>query len=70
MCDVFKVNRSSYYANFAKKTTKTAVRHEKLSQVVLEIYESHNKIYGAPKIHAALKKIDIKYSLKLVQRIM
>lgn len=70
MCTIFKINRSSYYANFTKKTTKTATRHTRLSQAVLETYESHNKIYGAPKIHETLKKMDIICSLKLIQKIM
>ncbi len=64
MCVVFKINRSSYYANLNKKVTKTALRHKKVSQAVLETYEAHNKIYET------LKKLDIKCSLKLIQKIM
>ena len=70
MCRIFKVTRSSYYASFNKLETNTATRHKELKKQVLETYEEHNKIYGAPKIHATLGKLDIKCSLKLVQRIM
>ncbi|MGL5124460.1 MAG: IS3 family transposase [Fusobacteriaceae bacterium] len=37
---------------------------------ISKIYEMHNKIYGAPKIHASLERLEIKCSLKLVQKIM
>lgn len=70
MCSIFKVNRSSYYACLNRGESQTEIRHNKISEQVLIIYEEHNGIYGAPKIHASLLKLDIKCSLKLVQKIM
>lgn len=70
MCSIFKVTRSSYYSSQKKIDTKTQIRNKELTQKVLETYEEHNKIYGAPKIHATLSKLNIKCSLKLIQRIM
>ena len=68
---MFKVTRSSYYANLNKKESKTTIRNKKLSQAVLETYQENNKIYGAPKIHAILtKRLNLQCSLKLVQKIM
>lgn len=70
MCIVLKVTRSAYYASLKKKESKTALRHKELTKQVSIVYEKHNKIYGAPKIHETLKKIDIKCSIKLIQKIM
>lgn len=70
MCSVLNVNRSSYYASLKKKESPTTRRNRSLTQTILTIYQEHNKIYGAPKIHAILGRRDISCSLKLVQRIM
>lgn len=70
MCYILKVKRSSYYASFKKVESKTSLRKKEISQEILQIYEEHNGIYGAPKIHALLLRKGINCSLKLVQRIM
>ncbi len=70
VCAILKISRSTYYANYKKKTSKTELRRENLSKEILKVYEEHNKIYGAPKIHAVMNKLNFSCSLKLVQRIM
>lgn len=70
MCSILKVKRSSYYASFKKVESKTSLRKKEISQYIFQIYEKHNGIYGAPKIHAILLRNGINCSLKLVQRIM
>lgn len=70
ICTTLKISRSTYYAKLNKKVSKATVRGERLTQEVFKVYEEHNKIYGAPKIHAVLNKLNFNCSLKLVQRIM
>ena len=43
---------------------------DRLEQAIRQVYLRSNKIYGAPKVYAALIRQGIKMSLKRVQRHM
>lgn len=70
MCKILKLNRSTYYKRLNWKKSNLQKSNEELDEKILEIYYKSKRRYGAPKICKALTKINIKTSLKRVQRRM
>lgn len=69
-CEIFKLNRSSYYEKLKRPISKSEQRRQFLSEKIREIYNDFEQIYGAPKIYDELISRGILVSKKLVQKLM
>ena len=64
------IARSRIYRHLEGKVSSRRKASEGLEQAIRQVYLESNKIYGAPKVYAALIRQGIKTSLKRVQRHM
>lgn len=64
------IARSRIYRHLEGKVSSRRKASERLDQAIRQVYLESNKIYGAPKVYAALIRQGIKTSLKRVQRHM
>ena len=73
LCDALEVSRGTFY-NFMfrnkRDNTWYAKRREELRQIIQEIYDESNQIFGAEKIAAVLKERGYKTSDKMVRELM
>jgi transposase InsO family protein len=53
-CDVLEVSRSGYYAWRDRPQSATARRQAELAAKVKAIHEGNRRVYGSPRVHAAL----------------
>ncbi len=73
VCQVLGIGRSSYYFSTHKRPAgRLKNQNRLLRQEITRIYHEQDGIYGAPKISAELKKLDLPFQVseKRVQRIM
>lgn len=73
MCDALDVSRGTFYNHIKRnKRDKTvyAKRKEELRELILQIFDDSNQIYGAPKILAELKDMGQRTTLQTVRLLM
>lgn len=70
MAKVFNVSRAGYYQYVNKKPSKRSKKNEALTYEIKSIFECNRRIYGSPRIHAALKNQGESCSRKRVAKIM
>lgn len=64
------LSRSGYYDFTGRKPSETAKKRDRVMDLILEIYDKSNGIYGAPKIHEQLLKRGILVSERTVTNYM
>ncbi len=69
-CQLFELNRSSFYEQTQRKISPSEQRRKALSVEIKRIYNASKQIYGAPKIHHQLLQKGITVGVKLVQKLM
>jgi transposase InsO family protein len=68
---VLRVSRSGYYAWESRPVSNRERRNEELLEVIKEIFEASNHLYGAPRVHAELRlKYHEPVAKKRVARLM
>lgn len=70
MCRVLEVTRSGFYAWLGRGEPKRRRDDARLQPLIRSIYEGHRFVYGAPRVHKALKKSGEACSRKRVARLM
>ncbi len=70
MAKMLEVSSSGYYRFLNVKPSQRATENEELLRQIKEVYETHKKRYGSPRIHKALVKKGIHCSRKRVSRLM
>ena len=70
MCEVLGLSRSGYYAWLRRGRSARARRDEELTELIKAIHLEHRGIYGAPRIHAVLRRRGERVSRKRVARLM
>lgn len=70
MCRVLEVSRSGYYAWTARRPSARFHRRTTLSAAIREAHAASRKIYGSPRVTAALKKKGVACCVNTVARIM
>ena len=70
LCRVLEVSRSGYYAWKKRPLCTHAVRDAELSELISEIHDRSRRTYGAPRVHAELRRLDQRCSRKRVARLM
>ena len=70
MARVLGLSRSGYYAWLKRRSSPHAQRDEELGRAVREAHVASRGIYGAPRIHATLRRAGLRVSRKRVARLM
>jgi putative transposase len=70
LCELFDVNRSTYYNYINHQTTPQLERDNLLKKQISEIYHHHKKIASAAKIKALLQEQNLTVSVKKVRFLM
>ncbi|MGW6145580.1 IS3 family transposase, partial [Streptomyces sp. NPDC055140] len=72
LCRVLKVTRSAYYAHLAARPARRTRRREEDALVgeIRVLHAGSRGAYGAPRIHAALRRAGRVVNLKRVERLM
>ncbi|WP_235270929.1 IS3 family transposase [Flavobacterium sp. 316] len=70
MCQVFKINKSSYYKWLIRVPSKRALYNQILLEEIKRIYYYNRKRYGSPRITKELKMLGFIASKELVRKLM
>ena len=70
MCTVLKVSRSGYYDWKKRPPSAHATRDAELETLICEIHQRSRTTYGAPRVHAELRRLDQRCAKKRVARLM
>ena len=58
VCRVLGVSRSGFYAWATRPASPRAIRDAELSEVIVEVHERSRRTYGAPRVHAELRRLE------------
>lgn len=70
MCNVFNVSRSGFYPYLKRSKSERIKRKKRLTQRIVQIFESSRKFYGSPKITRLLNRQGERVAQKTVASIM
>ena len=72
LCEVWKLNRRSYYKWLKKVPSAREIENEKIKEKILEIHYSVNKIYGFRRITTMNinRQMNKNYNHKRIYRLM
>lgn len=73
LCDALEVARGTFYNHIwrnKRENNSYQIRRTQLSEIILQIYNKSNQIYGATKIKAVLDAMDIRTSVHMVSELM
>ncbi len=70
LCRTLHVSRSGYYAWKGRPLSAHAKRDQQLSELIGDIHRNSRTTYGAPRVHAELKRLDEPCAKKRVARLM
>ena len=70
MCSVLNVSRSGYYAWKTRQPSKRYRENTLLLKEIQKTYCINRKVYGSPRIHAALKAQGYHYGVNRIAKIM
>ncbi len=70
MCEMLKVSRSGYYAWRTRQPSLRQKDNQALLGHIREVYTQNRRLYGSPRITAALKEQGLIYGKNRVARIM
>lgn len=70
LCRVLEVSRSGFYAWAGRPPSARAVRDVQLAGLIGEVHRRSRRTYGAPRVHAELRRLDQRCSRKRVTRLM
>lgn len=70
MCQVLEISRSGYYDWKRRGESKHAKRDGELTALIGEIHQRSRTTYGAPRVHAELRRLDQRCGKKRVARLM
>lgn len=70
LCQALEVSESGYYGWKSRKASQHCREDARLAAEIQQLYLAHRKLYGSPRIHAALRTRGISTSRKRVLRLM
>ena len=70
MCSTLEVSRGGFYSWLGRGDSKRTREDQRLTVLIREVHEKSRGTYGAPRIHAALKKRGEICGLHRVERLM
>jgi putative transposase len=69
-CQVLGVSVSGYYAWRTRQPSQRQQQDQQLLADIRAVYQGSRCLYGSPRVHAALRRADIRCSRKRVARLM
>ncbi|MGW6026577.1 IS3 family transposase [Streptomyces sp. NPDC055099] len=69
-CELLKVSRTAFYARRSGKPGPRAVQDEELTQQIAAVHGRSRGTYGAPRVHAVLKREGAGCGRRRVARLM
>ncbi|MFD5028814.1 IS3 family transposase [Streptomyces sp. NPDC058405] len=69
-CELLKVSRAAYYARRTGAPGRRAVRDSELTEQITAVHTRSRGAYGAPRVHAALKRDGAGCGRRRVARLM
>lgn len=70
MCRLYQVSRSGYYAWRDRPPSQRAIDDDRWLEKIITVFEEHRRVYGSPRIHAALKRNGETIGRRRVERLM
>ena len=70
MCTTLEVSRSGFYAWLGRPESQRSRDDRRLTELIREEFEKGRKVYGSPRVHAALKARSETCGLNRVARLM
>lgn len=70
LCEVMRVSRRGYYDWLNRPESQRSIENRTLLKVIRVLFFQHREVYGAPRIHAALRQQGYRCSLNRVARLM
>ncbi|MCO7225565.1 IS3 family transposase [Pleionea sp. CnH1-48] len=70
LCQVLLVSRSGFYDWLKRQPSQRSQENSALTEMIKSIYQDSRGTYGAPRIHAELKRQGIQVSRKRIARLM
>ncbi len=70
LCRVLGVSRSGYYAWQTRQMSQRAQANQRLLAQIRQMHAASQQTYGAPRIHAALRRAGVACNRKRVARLM
>ena len=69
-CELLEVSRAAYYQQAKAQPSQREMRDDELIELIIEIHDESKGTYGAPRVHAALRKRGVHCGKKRVARLM
>ncbi|WP_326695192.1 IS3 family transposase [Streptomyces sp. NBC_01766] len=69
-CELMKVSRTAFYARRSGQPGPRAVRDAELTEQITEVHATSGGTYGAPRVHAVLKRAGAGCGRRRVARLM
>src|SRR5437868_6589182 len=70
MCRLLELSRSGYYAWRHRPASARAQRRQRLAGIIQQAHADSRKLYGSPRVHAAVIKVGEPCCVNTVARIM
>jgi putative transposase len=70
LCRVLEVSRAGFYAFERRVPCRRALADERILAAIREIHSGSRETYGAPRVHAMLRRRRVLVSRKRVARLM
>jgi transposase InsO family protein len=69
-CELLQVSRSAYYAHRTEQPSDRAAQDAELTEAIKQVHQESKGRYGAPRIHAELRRRGRRHGRKRVARLM
>jgi putative transposase len=70
LCRVLGVSRAGFYAACRRPPCRRAQEDERIVEAITEIHKDSRETYGAPRVHAMLRRRGVRVGRKRVARLM
>jgi putative transposase len=69
-CELLQVSRAAYYAQRSNELTQRELEDAELTMAIKSVHEDSKGRYGAPRIHAELRRAGRRHGKKRIARLM
>ena len=69
-CELLQVSRAAYYADRRNGPSRRALEDDELTETIKQVHSESKGRYGAPRIHAELRRAGRRHSKKRIARLM
>ena len=69
-CELLQVSRAAYYADRRSGPSRRELEDDELTEAIRSVHEESKGRYGAPRIHAELRRAGRRHGRKRIARLM